>query len=136
MKKFFVKVGIIGGVVAGIWLVYVIASVRVNARMSKLSADIENLFTGLQEYREHVGSYPTGNNAQIVKALRGQNQKNVIILVNRKSDLNDKGEIVDTWSTPLRFYFSDTSVLIRSAGPNGRFENSVAPECDDLFWSN
>ncbi len=136
MKKFLVKVGIIGAVVATIWLVHTVASLRVNARMSKLNTDVENLFTGLQEYKEHVGTYPTGSNAQVVKALRGQNQKNIIILVNRKNELNDKGEVMDTWGTPLRLYFSDTSVLIRSAGPNGRFENSVAPECDDLFWSN
>jgi hypothetical protein len=136
MKKLFIKLGIVGAVVAGIWLVHAVTSISANARMTKLHMDVENLFSGLQEYKEHVGSFPTGNNAQIVKALRGQNPKNVIILVNRKTELNEKGELVDAWDTPLRIYFSDTSVLIRSAGENQRFENSSAPGCDDLFWSN
>ena len=136
MKKFLIKVGIIGAVAAAIWLALVISSVRVNARITKLNADIDNLFAGLQQYKDHVGIYPTGNNAQIVKALLGQNPKNVIILVSRKTDLNEKGEFVDPWGAPLRIYFSDTSVLIRSAGPNGRFDNSNVPDCDDLFWSN
>jgi len=136
MKKLLIRVGIVGAIVAAIWLAHTLSSVHANARMTKLNTDIENLFAGLQEFKEHVGSYPTGSNAQIVKALRGQNPKNIIILVSRKTELNDRGEFVDTWGNPLRIYFSDTTVLVRSAGDNGRFENSSVPNCDDLFWSN
>jgi hypothetical protein len=104
--------------------------------MSRLDGDIQNLFDGLQQYKEHVGTYPTGSNAQIVKSLKGQNPKSVIILVNRKNELNAKGEFVDPWGTPFRFYFSDTSVLIRSAGPNGKFDDSSAVDGDDYYRSN
>ena len=53
-------------------------------------------------------------------------------LAVRRSDLNDKGEIVDPWGTPFQFYFSHNEVLIRSAGPNKVWEDSAVAS-DDLF---
>ena len=123
----------LGGV---IWLTHSLSTWQLNAKTSKFNIDVENLFVGLQQFKEHVGSYPTGNNAEILKALQGQNSKNLIVLVGRKSDLNSKGEIVDPWGTPLRIYFSGTGILIRSAGPNRRFDDSTVAGCDDYFRSN
>jgi hypothetical protein len=90
---------------------------------------------GIQQYREFVGSYPTGNNAQVVKALTGQTEKKVLILAVRRASLNDKGELVDPWGVPLQFYFSNDEVLIRSAGPNKVWEDSSTPNADDLYRS-
>jgi hypothetical protein len=95
-----------------------------------------NMFEALQKYKENVGAYPIGSNAEIVKALKGRNAKNIIILMGRKTDLNDKGEIVDQWGTPLRIYFSDNGILVRSAGPNRRFDDSTIVDSDDYFRSN
>ena len=83
-----------------------------------------------------MGTYPIGSNADVVKAFQGNNSKNVIILVGRKTELNEKGEYVDPWGTPLRIYFSDSGVLIRSAGPNRRFDDSTVMEADDFVRSN
>jgi len=85
-----------------------------------------------------VGTYPTGGNLEVSKALQGANNKNVIIIVgsSKKNSLNDKGEIVDPWGTPLRIYFSDNGVLIRSAGPNRRFDDSTVIDADDFIRSN
>ena len=47
--------------------------------------------------------------------------------------MNDKGEIMDPWGTPLQFYFSHNEVLIRSAGPNKAFEDAAIPTADDLY---
>ena len=66
----------------------------------------------------------------------GQNAKNVIILVGRKNEVNEKGEFVDPWGTALRIYFSDAAVLVRSAGPNRRFDDSTVMEADDFIRSN
>lgn len=109
---------------------------RVQATTTKLNTDVENFFAGLQEYKEYVGSYPTGNNAQVVKALMGQNPKKLIILVGRKHELNEKGEFVDPWGTPLRIYFSGDGILVRSAGPNRRFDDSTVMENDDYYRAN
>ena len=106
---------------------------HVDPKIAKFNVDADNLILGLQQYREFVGSYPTGNNLSIAKALLGRTDKKVLILAVRKSDMNDKGEILDPWRTPLRFYFSDNEVMIRSAGPNKVWEDSEVPTADDLY---
>jgi len=136
MKKFLVLVGaitLLGGVV---WTAQKWQNWRAQARTRQFNEDAENLFVALQKYKEYVGAYPRAGNADIAKALKGANPKNVIILVGRKNDLNEKGELVDPWGTPLRIYFTDVGVLVRSAGPNRRFDDSTTPEGDDYFRSN
>lgn len=136
MKNIAIVIGLVAMLVAGGYGVNAWNGWRVKARTQRFVDDIENLFAGLQKYKEHVGSYPVGSNADVVKALKGANPKNVIILVGRKNELNDKGEFVDPWGTSLRIYFSDSGVLVRSAGPNRRFDDSAVLESDDFFRSN
>lgn len=136
MKRVVLVIGLIAILAGATYLVKVYTTVRANARTAKLGADIENLFQGLQQFKENVGSYPVGNNATVVKALMGHNSKNVIILVSRKLEVNEKGEFIDSWGTPLKLYFSDSSVLVRSAGPNRRFDDSSSLEFDDYIRSN
>ena len=119
-----------------LWASRAWSTLRANARTAKFNEDVENLFISLQKYKERVGSYPIGGNAAVAKALQGNNEKNVIILVGRKTEMNDKGEFVDPWGTALRIYFSDLGVLVRSAGPNRRFDDSTVLEADDFIRSN
>jgi len=104
--------------------------------VARFLGDAENLIAGLQQYKEFTGAYPLGSNQDIAKALSGQTDKKVLILAVRKSDHNQKGEIVDPWGTPVQIYLSGNSVMIRSAGPNKAFEDSANPGADDLFKSN
>jgi hypothetical protein len=137
MRRILLVIGLITVLVGAGWVVRAWSTFRVNARTSKLNDDIENLFAALQQYKENLGGYPSGaSNSEIAKALRGKNPKNVIILVGKKNELNEKGEFVDPWGTPLRIYFSDNGVLIRSAGPNKRFDDSTTVEADDYLRSN
>ena len=136
MKKFLLVMGVIAVLVAAGWAVKAFTTVQAKARNSRLSSDVESLFDGLQKYKEYAGAYPIGSNADIAKALQDQNSKKVTVLVGRKLELNGKGEYVDPWNNALRIYFSDTSVLIRSSGPNGRFDESTAMEFDDFIRSN
>ncbi len=106
---------------------------RPDPKVSKFNTDCDTLILGIQQYREFVGNYPTGNNAEVTRTLLGQNGKKVLILSVRRSDLNDKGEILDPWGTPVQFYFSHNEVLIRSAGPNKAFEDCAIDGADDLF---
>ncbi len=136
MRKFFFILGVLSLVLAAGWGVKAVTSIQAKARNARLSGDVESLFDALQKYKEHAGAYPRGSNADIAKALQGQNEKKVTVLVGRKLELNAKGEYTDPWGNPLRIYFSDASVLIRSAGPNGRFDESTAMEFDDFIRSN
>jgi hypothetical protein len=136
MRRFVLIVGLITILVGAGWIVRAWTAFRVTARTQRLNDDVVTLFEALQKYKENVGSYPAGSNAEIAKALKGKNSKNIIILVGRKTDLNEKGEFVDPWGTALRIYFSDTGILVRSAGQNRRFDDSTAMDCDDFFRSN
>jgi hypothetical protein len=133
MKKVLAIVVVVLGIVGALWAAKAWTPRRVDPKILKFNADSDNLILGLQQYREFVGSYPTGNNVTIAKALLGRGEKKVLILAVRKSDMNDKGEILDPWGTPLRFYFSDNEVMIRSAGPNRVWEDSNLPTADDLY---
>jgi hypothetical protein len=136
MKKIMIAIGVLTIVVGIVWAGRAWTTLQANARNSKFNDDIENIFVALQKYKERVGSYPTGGNADIAKALQGNNPKNVIVIVGRKTELNDKGEFIDPWGTSLRIYFSDSGVLIRSAGANRRFDDSTVIEADDFIRSN
>jgi hypothetical protein len=133
MKRVLTIVLIVVGVVGVLWVAKGWTLKRTDAKVGKFNSDCDNLILGIQQFKEFVGTYPTGNNSQIVKALLGQTEKKVLILAVRRSELNDKGEIVDPWGTPLQFYFSHNEVLIRSAGPNKAWEDSALPGGDDLF---
>ncbi len=121
------------GVSGVLWVAKAWTFKRADEKVAKFNADCDNLILGLQQYKEFVGTYPSGNNSAIAKALLGQTEKKVLILAVRRSDLNDKGEIVDPWKTPYQFYFSHNEVLIRSAGPNKAWEDSAIAGADDLY---
>lgn len=112
---------------------FVSASANPHARFNQHA---DSLILGLQQYKQFTGSYPPGNNASLAKALLGQTDARVLILAVRQNELNDKGEIVDPWGTPFRFYFSGDEVLIRSAGPNRVFEDDATRGADDLYRSS
>ena len=133
MKQAIVIVLVVLGVGGVLWVAKAWTPRSVDPKVAKFNADADNLILGIQQYREFVGSYPTGNNLGIARALLGRTDKKVLILAVRKSDMNDKGEILDPWGTPVRFYFSDNEVMIRSAGPNKAWEDSNVPTADDLY---
>ena len=133
MKRLIVLLLIVAGVGGVLWMAQGWTLKKPDEKIAKFNTDCDNLILGIQQYREFAGSYPIGNNQQIVKALLGQTEKKILILAVRRTELNDKGEIVDPWGTPLQFYFSNNEVLIRSAGPNKVWEDSATPTADDLY---
>jgi hypothetical protein len=133
MKKVLTFILILAGVCGVIWVSKGWTIRHPDEKVAKFNTDANNLIIGIQQYKEFVGSYPPGNNAAIARALLGRTEKKVLILAVRKSDMNDKGEILDPWGTPLQFYFSNNEVLIRSAGPNKVWEDSAVSTGDDLY---
>jgi hypothetical protein len=136
MKKILIGIGLVTVLVGALWVGRAWNTMQVNAKTSRFSANVENLFSALQKYKERVGTYPIGGNLEVAKAMMGANPKNVIVIVGNKTDLNEKGEFIDPWGTALRIYFSDNGVLIRSAGPNRRFDDSTVIDADDFIRSN
>lgn len=133
MKKALTIILVLVGVVGVLWVAKGWTVKRTDPKFAKFNSDAENLILGIQQFKEFTGGYPTGNNMQIAKALLGQSEKKVLILAVRRAAVNDKGEILDPWGTPLQFYFSHNEVMIRSAGPNKAWEDSAIPTADDLY---
>ncbi|MCX6923647.1 MAG: hypothetical protein NT154_10640 [Verrucomicrobia bacterium] len=133
MKRALAILAILLGVGGVLWVANAWAPWRVDGQILKFNSEADHLIIGLQKYREFAGSYPAANNLTIAKALLGRTEKKVLILAVQNSDMNDKGEILDPWSTPLRFYFSENEVMIRSAGPNKVWEDGNVHTADDLY---
>lgn len=133
MKKILTIALIAIGVGGVLWVAKGWTLRRMDVKVAKFNADADTLILGIQQYRQFVGTYPEGDNVSITKALLGQTDKKVLILGVRRSDLNDKGEILDPWGTPVQFYFSHNEVMIRSAGPNKVWEDSAVTMADDLY---
>ena len=133
MKKAITIILIVAGVAGVLWVSKAWTLHRTDEKVAKFNALADNLILGIQQYKEFVGTYPTGNNVAITKALLGQTDKKVMILSVRKSDINDKGEILDPWGTPVQFYFSHNEVMLRSAGVNKVWEDSAITTADDLY---
>jgi hypothetical protein len=133
MKKALTLILILVGVGGVLWVAKGWTARRMDPKYAQFNSDADNLILGIQQFKEFTGSYPTGNNIQIAKALLGQSDKKVLILAVRRAPVNDKGEILDPWGTPIQFYFSHNEVMIRSAGPNKAWEDSSNPTADDLY---
>lgn len=136
MKNVILAVLVVALIACAGWQAMRFTRNQFDTKVARFNADAETLIQGLQQYKEFVGTYPAGNNVDIVKSLLGQTDKKVLILAVRKSDINSKGEVVDPWGTPLKFYISGDSLLIRSAGPNKAWEDSTIATSDDLYRSN
>jgi hypothetical protein len=127
---------ILASLVVALWAVHTYRTWSADRTRRLYITDVENLFIALQQYKEKLGAYPTGNNADIARALSGKNAKSVIVVVSNRIPQNEKGEYVDPWGTPVMIYFAGNSVLVRSAGPNRKWEDSRHELADDLVLSN
>jgi hypothetical protein len=80
---------------------------------------LQNMRTTIVQYGSTFGENPVGNNAEITKALQGDNPKQINFLKDDGNRVNVKGELVDAWGTPYFFHqISGHEMEIRSAGPD------------------
>lgn len=121
-----------------VWGYFAVRDWNSQRNQRALAAEVDQLFEAFHKYKTIVGRYPSGSNAQIAKSIReGDNEKHLMIMAVRDGQLNAKGEIIDPWGTPLKIYFAQNEVLIRSAGPNKQFEDAKATTLtDDYFRSD
>jgi len=81
MKKIMIFVGVVTLIVASPMRARAWQTFRVNARRQGSMKIIENLFTGSKNTKKLSAVIPVGANASVVKALQGNNPKNLIIIV-------------------------------------------------------
>jgi len=81
---------------------------------------LENVRSAIRNYGQRFGGNPVGNNAEITRALGGENPGQVNYLSAEAGlRVNEKGEMIDAWGTPFFFHqLSGTVMEIHSAGPD------------------
>ena len=79
---------------------------------------LQNARHAIVQYAQVYGGNPVGVNSEITAALTGNNPKHInFITPDSGLVINDKGEMVDAWGTPLFFHqLSGHDMEIHSAG--------------------
>ena len=108
---------------------HLIGSERAKVPMSKAA---ERLFlTAMESFRTEFGSYPAGDEATILKALAGDNAKEIRFLNLSVTTTNKLGQYTDPWKMPYRLIATATNITIQSAGDNKKFDDA-----DDIIMSS
>jgi len=80
---------------------------------------LAHAFSNLMLLSKGSSPFRMGANEEFAAALMGKNAAREVFLVPPHPCLNDKGQIVDRWGSPLFFHVRDASrVDLRSAGPD------------------
>ena len=81
---------------------------------------LENARTAIHNYGQRFGGNPVGSNAEITRALLGENPGQVnFISADNGLRVNGKNELIDAFGTPFFFHqMSGTEMEIHSAGPD------------------
>ncbi len=116
-------------------LLPVIHRARMKAVVVKTKALIASLEAALSLYESDFGDYPhwqEKGNRILLELLQGpvenQQWKGPYLRI-KKEDLDESGNIVDSWKTALRYRYPQTEqpevpFLLLSAGPDKKFETS------------
>lgn len=77
---------------------------------------MQALNTASESYKTDNGSLPKNlDNHGLYVALSGMNSGKVYMSF-KSSQVNDNGEIVDAWGTPIQISVAEGALLMRSAG--------------------
>jgi hypothetical protein len=83
-------------------------------------SEVGELQLSLRDYRAAFGSNPVGNNAEVTRALLGENPRKAAFVEGTDVMLNEQGEMLDRWGRPYFFHaITGTFMEVRSAGPDG-----------------
>lgn len=86
---------------------------------NEYEAELDTVRLMLSDYRTLMQENPVGSNAEIMKALMGDNPKHAKLGPPGGERINEKGELTDRWGTPYFFHQMSATVMeIRSAGPD------------------
>ena len=87
----------------------------------------------LRAYSGDMHALPSGDTRTVLRALTGENAQGVRYLDPPGEGLSAEGDWLDPWGHPIRIFISGKSILIRSAGPNGTFDDGDDEKRDDIL---
>lgn len=81
--------------------------------------DMGHLRFMIRDFRLALGGNPVGMNAEIMRALLGNNPKKISLPLPKGQQLDPEGQLMDPWGMPYFFHqLSSTEMEIRCAGPD------------------
>jgi len=102
------------------------------AKVQRAHFDEIQLSLSIENYKQEFGSYPTGESANVVKVLAGENPKHLRLFYPHAKSTNRNNEFIDPWETPYRFVFDATNHFkVRSAGVDRTFGDP-----DDIVFNS
>jgi len=106
---------------------------RKSPMLQRTRVDVEEaqIHAAIRIFQSEFGKLPRGDSREVFGALLGKNPKRQAFILGPASFVSADGNLVDPWGTPYMVYFSGDEVLIRSAGPNRRFDQSSVRGFDD-----
>lgn len=99
---------------------------------SKVMDDMKAIDVALRGHQMKQGRPATGDSREILLALFGEGKgQDATIAASR---LTPEGDLLDPWGHPYRIASFEGFSLIRSAGPNGTFDDGDDEKRDDILW--
>ena len=108
--------GIAGTILAGAYLILTFPfGHHREPGVPRHQIDMNCIQVALLTYRNEFGQWPNGDTADILRALRGENVRQIKFL-----EMTDKGSgsMLDAWGTPYRVAIQSNTITVTSAGPN------------------
>lgn len=123
------------GVVAGLLFPRVSLDANRHRPRAEARSFVVALLSATKAYATEYGSPVSGSHAQILAALGGNNQREIVFFDTAASRFNAHGELMDPWGTPYHFDLSDLKQpRIWSCGPNRKDENGAEGSDDIVSW--
>jgi hypothetical protein len=102
-------------------------------RSPKINREINGIVGSIRDYYSVLHEYPVGTNADVARALLGQNREKKLFLGWRPHKISSSGALKDHWGTEFYIRVEDSGkVIVRSAGPDRQMwtEDDVQPMKD------
>jgi hypothetical protein len=94
-----------------------------------------NLHGSLNLYRGDFGAYPNGDNASVLKILRGDNPAKKQYHSNFRRERDSNGQDLDPWGTPYLIKSDGNRVRMKSAGNNRVFDHIGSTNYDNICFT-
>ena len=94
-----------------------------NEAGQETTSDLQLLRKAIASYYHIFQQNPVaGENREVIQALTGGNQHQLVFIDPQHSALNKQRELLDRWGSPFRFHPISRSLMeFSSAGPDGIF---------------
>ena len=110
-------------------------STRITTRTGLAKVECNALSTSLKAYASEYGELPAGTPAEILRVLRGMNQRGIIFFEAAPKNVNERGELQDPWKNRYRIdTTSPGAPRVYSIGRDGIDQRGVERSDDIVSW--